>query len=76
MSGLLAVRSDSSPIGRHPVLVINPRSGGGKVSSTAAGTPASALDPALHTVFVGSAAVAVVLLVAVLLMPRTPAQES
>jgi EmrB/QacA subfamily drug resistance transporter len=51
-------------------------SGGGKVSSTAAGTPASALDPALHTVFVGSAAVAVVLLVAVLLMPRTPAQRS
>jgi EmrB/QacA subfamily drug resistance transporter len=51
-------------------------SGGGKVSSTAAGTPASALDPALHLVFVGSAAVAVVLLVAVLLMPRTPAQQS
>ena len=50
-------------------------SGGGKVSSTAAGTPASALDPALHLVFVGSAAVAVVLLVAVLLMPRTPAQQ-
>jgi EmrB/QacA subfamily drug resistance transporter len=50
-------------------------SGGGKVSSTAAGTPASALDPALHTVFVGSAAVAVVLLVAVLLMPRTPAHQ-
>jgi MFS family permease len=46
--------------------------GGGKVSTTAAGIPASALDSALHTVFVGSAAVAVVLLVAVALMPRTP----
>ncbi|MFL6027850.1 MAG: MDR family MFS transporter [Friedmanniella sp.] len=46
--------------------------GGGKVSTTAAGIPAPALDSALHTVFVGSAAVAVVLLVAVALMPRTP----
>jgi len=44
---------------------------GGKISSTAAGTPAAVLDPALHTVFVGSAAVAGVLLVAVALMPRT-----
>ena len=48
------------------------RSGGGSVSTTAAGIPASALDPALHAVFVGTAAVAVVLTVAVLLMPKTP----
>jgi MFS family permease len=47
------------------------RSSGGKVSTTAAGIPAPALDSALHTVFLGSAAVAVVLLVAVALMPRT-----
>jgi EmrB/QacA subfamily drug resistance transporter len=47
------------------------RSSGGKVSTTAAGIPAPALDAALHTVFLGSAAVAVVLLVAVALMPRT-----
>jgi hypothetical protein len=46
-------------------------SGGGKVSTTAAGIPAAALDSALHTVFLGSAAVAVVLLLAVALMPRT-----
>jgi EmrB/QacA subfamily drug resistance transporter len=48
------------------------RSGGGTVSSTAEGIPASALDPALHAVFVGTAAVAVVLTLAVLLMPKTP----
>jgi EmrB/QacA subfamily drug resistance transporter len=48
------------------------RSGGGTVSSTAAAIPASALDPALHAVFVGTAAVAVVLTLAVLAMPRTP----
>jgi EmrB/QacA subfamily drug resistance transporter len=46
-------------------------SGGGKVSTTAAGIPAAALDSALHTVFLGSAAVALVLLLAVALMPRT-----
>jgi EmrB/QacA subfamily drug resistance transporter len=46
-------------------------SGGGKVSTTAAGISAPALDSALHTVFLGSAAVAVVLLLAVALMPRT-----
>lgn len=48
------------------------RSGGGTVSTTAAGIPASALDPALHTVFLGTASVAVVLTLAVLTMPRTP----
>jgi len=48
---------------------------GGKVSTTATGIPAPALDAALHLVFVGSAAVAVVLLVAVALMPRTPAPD-
>ena len=48
------------------------RSGGGTVSTTAAGIPASALDPALHLVFVGTAAVVVVLTLAVALMPRTP----
>ena len=45
----------------------------GKVSATATGIPAPALDAALHLVFVGSAATAVVLLLAVALMPRTPA---
>ncbi len=48
------------------------RSGGGSVSTTAAGIPPEARDPALHAVFVGTAAVAVVLTLAVLLMPRTP----
>jgi len=48
---------------------------GGKVSTTAAGIPAPALDAALHTVFVGSAAVAVLLLLAVALMPRTRAAD-
>jgi MFS family permease len=48
---------------------------GGKVSTTATGIPAPALDAALHLVFVGSAAVAVVLAVAVLLMPKTPPVE-
>ena len=41
--------------------------------STAAGIPPSALDPALHQVFVAAAVVAALLLVAVALMPRTPA---
>jgi EmrB/QacA subfamily drug resistance transporter len=50
-------------------------SGGGKVSKTAAGIPAPALDSALHTVFLGTAAVAVVLLLAVALMPRTPVPD-
>ena len=44
----------------------------GRVSTTAAAIPASALDPALHAVFVGTAAVAVVLTLAVLAMPKTP----
>ena len=44
--------------------------GGGKVSTTASGVPAGALYPAMHEVFIGSAAVALVLLVAVALMPE------
>ena len=44
------------------------------VSSTAAGIPPSALDSALHQVFVAAAVVAALLLVAVALMPRTPAK--
>jgi EmrB/QacA subfamily drug resistance transporter len=43
-------------------------------SSTAAGIPPSALDSALHQVFVAAAVVAALLLVAVALMPRTPAK--
>ena len=43
--------------------------------STAAGIPPSALDPALHQVFVAAAVVAALLLAAVTLMPRTPAKE-
>jgi EmrB/QacA subfamily drug resistance transporter len=42
--------------------------------STAAGIPPSALDPALHQVFVAAAVVAALLLAAVALMPRTPAK--
>jgi EmrB/QacA subfamily drug resistance transporter len=44
---------------------------GGRVSSTAAGIPPQVLDPAVHGVFVGAAVVAVVLTVAVALMPKT-----
>jgi MFS family permease len=43
-------------------------------SSTAAGIPPTALDSALHQVFVAAAVVAALLLVAVALMPRTPAK--
>jgi multidrug resistance protein len=43
--------------------------------STAAGIPPSALDPALHQVFLAAAVVAALLLAAVALMPRTPARE-
>ena len=43
--------------------------------STAASIPPSALDPALHQVFVASAVVAALVLAAVALMPRTPAKE-
>jgi EmrB/QacA subfamily drug resistance transporter len=46
---------------------------GGRLSSTASGIPAEVLDPALHGVFVASAAVAVILLVAVALMPKISA---
>jgi EmrB/QacA subfamily drug resistance transporter len=42
--------------------------------STAEAIPPSALDLALHQVFVSAAVVAVLLLVAVALMPRTPAK--
>jgi EmrB/QacA subfamily drug resistance transporter len=44
---------------------------GGRLSSTASGIPAEILDHALHRVFVAAAVVAVVLLVAVALMPRS-----
>ena len=44
---------------------------GGGLSSTASGIPAEILDHALHRVFVAAAVVAVVLLVAVALMPRS-----
>jgi len=43
---------------------------GGKVSTTASGVPAAALDTALHQVFLGAAGVAVLMLVAVALMPE------
>jgi EmrB/QacA subfamily drug resistance transporter len=43
---------------------------GGHLSSTASGIPAAILDHALHGVFVAAAVVAVVLLVAVALMPK------
>jgi hypothetical protein len=44
---------------------------GGRLSSTASGIPAEILDHALHRVFVAAAVVAVVLLVAVALMPKS-----
>ena len=44
---------------------------GGRLSSTASGIPPEILDHALHRVFVAAAVVAVVLLVAVALMPRS-----
>jgi EmrB/QacA subfamily drug resistance transporter len=47
----------------------------GSHPTTAAGIPPSALDPALHQVFVAAAVVAALLLAAVALMPRTPAKE-
>ena len=43
---------------------------GGHASSTASGIPVNVLAPALHTVFLASAVLAVLLTVAVLLMPR------
>ncbi|WP_375426664.1 MDR family MFS transporter [uncultured Friedmanniella sp.] len=43
---------------------------GGKVSATASAIPADVLHPALHEVFLGAAAVAVLMLLAVTLMPR------
>jgi len=48
---------------------------GGKVSTTASGVPAAVLDPALHEVFIGAAAVGIVLLLAVALMPERGAPE-
>lgn len=45
-------------------------SSGGKVSTTASAIPARVLDPALHQVFLGTGAVAVLMLVAVVLMPE------
>jgi EmrB/QacA subfamily drug resistance transporter len=56
--GALVNASLGDQIGSHP--------------STAAGIPPSALDPALHLVFVAVAVVAALLLAAVALMPRTP----
>jgi EmrB/QacA subfamily drug resistance transporter len=47
------------------------RSNGGHLSSTAAGIPASVLDPALHKVFVAAAVVALLLTAAVAVMPST-----
>ncbi len=44
-------------------------------ATTTADLPAAALNPALHSVFVASAVVAAVLLVAVALMPRTPVPD-
>ena len=44
---------------------------GGHLSSTTSGIPAAILDHALHGVFVAAAVVAVVLLLAVVLMPKT-----
>ena len=57
--GAIANASLSTRIGGH--------------ATTAASIPPEALDPALHQVFVGSAVVAALLLVAVAIMPRTPA---
>ena len=58
--GAIVNASLGDPIGGH--------------SSTAAGIPPSALDSALHQVFVAAAVVAALLLVAVALMPPTPAK--
>jgi hypothetical protein len=60
--GAIANASLSTRIGGH--------------ATTAADIPPEALDLALHQVFVGSAAVAALLLVAVAIMPRTPALGS
>jgi EmrB/QacA subfamily drug resistance transporter len=46
---------------------------GGHASSTASGVPVSVLGPALHTVFLASGVLAILLTVAVLLMPRRSA---
>jgi EmrB/QacA subfamily drug resistance transporter len=43
---------------------------GGHSTGTASGVPAGALEPAMHEVFLGTAVVGVVLLIAVALMPR------
>ena len=48
---------------------------GTQISSRADQIPASALDAALHEVFLGSLVVAVVLTLAILAMPRTPILE-
>ncbi len=57
--------------------LVNSSLGGqiGGRNSTAAGIPPALLDPALHQVFIGAAVVAALLLLAVALMPRTPARE-
>ncbi|HZA71780.1 MAG TPA: MDR family MFS transporter [Propionibacteriaceae bacterium] len=60
--GAIANASLSTRIGGH--------------ATTAASIPPEALHSALHLVFVASAVVAVVLLVAVAIMPRTPAPNS
>jgi EmrB/QacA subfamily drug resistance transporter len=57
--GAIANASLSTRIGGH--------------ATTLDGVPPEALDPALHQVFVGSAVVAALLLLAVAIMPRTPA---
>jgi EmrB/QacA subfamily drug resistance transporter len=60
--GAIANASLSTRIGGH--------------ATTAASIPPEALHSALHLVFVASAVVAAVLLVAVAIMPRTPAPDS
>jgi EmrB/QacA subfamily drug resistance transporter len=60
--GAIANASLSTRIGGH--------------ATTAASIPPEALDPALHQVFVGSAVVAALLLLAVAIMPRTPVPSS
>jgi EmrB/QacA subfamily drug resistance transporter len=60
--GAIANASLSARIGGH--------------ATTAASIPPEALDPALHLVFVASAVVAAVLLLAVAIMPRTPVPDS
>jgi EmrB/QacA subfamily drug resistance transporter len=57
--------------------IVNSSLGGriGAHPNTAAGIPPAVLDPALHQVFIAAAVVAVLLLAAVALMPRTPAKE-